>query len=854
LLLGLPAGRDAVIALLKTVGENATVAIEAIPQMCGSPGGYYADTNTAPLSMKAAMDLDARVAEVWLRLFEDRTLPTDLDKDVSLRGDARTKGPIRDAERLAAKGYVSMTGLDLTRQSKQDPVAYITKRWKEFPGVFALFGEITADKELVGQGLGEQKLNLTDPKLAQWLDFLAANNIKSPIVMHEDWGHAGLNDPGRPAPVKMAYENLPKIVQVFGQTKYRNLNVIFAHTGIGRYVRPNDRLVDVTVTNKTGQKVVRHVPEHIAMLYEITEQVPNARFDISWNDATQAYADNPALRDALVDFIMDNQDHILFGSDTVKPVNTGHYNQGLNTAAPLFAAIARRPGGRKALWKVLRGNSDDLLNAGAASVVEWTHKNLNDPTALRQMDKRNQTLASARHQMLADARAEFNKWFDKLQAIPVPSLPNNPGFFPGFFESHPEVHDHGTDGDGHDHQDNSETPAPREGANPAYGPVGRGTAGGYANEPKGSHPLATQAVNKNKIAAAAISTGAVAAGAVAVGHISGDADAAAFLGRGVLTALRALYNEKLRLDWEEIFEEGHVTRENLDALVSRIFDAAPALKISDDQRALIIAAKEQFFQNYAYLAAQPLGSYNTINGTEAEQKTQRFNAIMAKVGEFQITLDRILGDQGASINPFDARTTLGKVIRGATLASLAVNDVAALQWLTGGQIDLSTPGGKAEAAFKALFALGNAGKTMEAIAGLSGGISGRLNETNLLFMQILQKYSNGALTAAGAVWTSADLIGAYEALSQGMLKQAGLHAVKALLESAYTYGTYRVTDFQAAKADGKPTPHGRNLAWATIVLGGALVLTQIIRLLESEGDDKKKSAAAPVSPPAATVH
>jgi hypothetical protein len=185
------------------------------------------------------------------------------------------------------------------RAQSADPVVHTLNMWRRFPGVFTEFGEIVDNKELVGQALGAAKWDVSNPKFKRWLDFLVAHNIMAPIVLHSDWGHAGLNEAGRPAAVQMAYENVPEIVRVFGDAKYRDLNVIFAHTGIGRYVRPNARLVEVSAIDRsTGQRVTRHVPEHIAMLYLVAEKVPNAKFDISWNDVTQAYVDNPSLQKA----------------------------------------------------------------------------------------------------------------------------------------------------------------------------------------------------------------------------------------------------------------------------------------------------------------------------------------------------------------------------------------------------------------------------------------------------------------------------------------------------------------------------------------------------------------------------
>jgi Domain of unknown function (DUF4781)/Amidohydrolase len=940
--LGLKHGKDALEGLLNVADENALVAIEAIAQGCGSPGGYYADANPSPLTMKEAAELDRRVAEVYLAVYAKGAAGQALAAKghISMTGlDFSEKTGILERYRAATKAYydaiskvqddfkrgqidahtyVDFMRYDAAREEmirqqglgvvspaaykqyqvaerrlntkttgrakpdpelskrdpisarkllalqneaaksfqelrayeaeagagSEDPVAHTLNMWKRYPGVFSLFGEITANKELVGQALGAGKWDVSNPKFKRWLDFLVALKTKVAIVLHSDWGHPGLDEAGRAAAVQMAYENLPEIMQVFGQEKYRDLNVIFAHTGIGRYVRPNAKLVEISVIDRaSGQRVIRRVPEHIAMIYQVAEKVPNAKFDISWNDVTQAYIDNPSLRTALVDFIIDNQDRILFGSDTVKPVNSGHYNQALNTGAPIFAEIARRD--PEALWKLLRGNSEKLLNEGAASVVDWAHKNLSDPKALAAMDERSKVLGEHRARMLSDARADFDLWVAKFKAQGSPTPSNNPGFFPGFFMSHPDAHDHDP---------------PLQGADPAYGPAGRGTPGGYANEPPAANPIAKQAVRDNKIAAAAITAGAGAAGAVAIDYVGDHADALAFMGRGAAIAIRTLYSERLRLEWEEIFEEGHVTRKNMDNFVKRILDAAGPLKLTDYQKLQIIGATEQLLENYKYLTeVRPLSSYQSIGGTIEEAKIQRFHAIMAKVGEYQIAIDRMLGLQASSINPFDARMPLGKAYRAITLATYLVNDVAAVEWLTSGKLNLSTlstPEGAAEAAYHILFMLGNGGKTAEAIAGLSGGLSGRLNEASPFFKNVLQKYSNWALMAGGGVWSATDFAKAITDLSaRNMTGHAGLDAVKGMLDLAFAYGMYRISSFEATKASGGATPHGRNLAWATAVVGGALVLREIIRELEEKKQQSGKSAnGAPAANPAAAAH
>jgi hypothetical protein len=759
--------------------------------------------------------------------------------DLDIRAPMSTRRA-RMLQDKAAKAFLELRAYEAEASSQSaDPVAHTVNMWRSYPGAYSEFGEIPEDKELVGQALGAAKWDVSNPKFKRWLDFLATHNIRAPIVLHSDWGHAGLNEAGRPAAVQMAYENLPEIVQVFGEAKYRDLNVIFAHTGIGRYVRPNARLVEVSAIDRsTGQRVTRHVPEHIAMLYQVAEKVPNAKFDISWNDVTQAYADSPELKMALVDFIVDNQDRVLFGSDTVKPVNTGHYNQALYTAAPIFAEIARQD--PEALWKLLRGNSEKLLNDGAASVADWTHKNLSDPKALAAMDERNKILADHRARMLRapEPISTPGSPSSRRKAVPL-----HPAIRVSFRPSSCLIR--------------MRTIMILRWKEPIPPTVRLAEALPAAiNEPPDANPIAAQAVRNNKIATAGITAGAAGAGAATMGHIGDHADALAFMGRGAAIAVRALYTENLRLSWELIFEEGHVTRDNLDTFVSGIFDAAGPLQITDEQKLLIAAATEQFFANYEALAAQPVESYRSIDRTIEGKKAQRFNAIMAKVGEYQIAVDRILGMQASSINPLDARTPLGKMYSAIVLGTYLVNDVAAVEWLAHGKLNLSTPEGKAEAAYHILFFLGNAGMTGVNARELSNGLTGRLDATTPFFKDVLRKYSNWALTLGGTAWTANDAMIAYNnALAGGMTGQAGVDSVKVMLDLAFTYGVYRISGFEAAKAGGAPTPHVRNLAWATAVTGGALVLREIIR--EIEDQKKKKSdkpangapAATPATPP-----
>jgi hypothetical protein len=138
---------------------------------------------------------------------------------------------------------------------------------------------------------------------------------------------------------------------------------------------------------------------------------------------------------------------------------------------------------------------------------------------------------------------------------------------------------------------------------------------------------------------------------------------------------RSLYSQKLRLQWEEIFEQGAVTRDGLNRHVSRIFNAAPALGLTPLQKAQIAAISEQFWANYTYLRDLPL---DPARGWTEKQK---FLALHAKVGEYQITVAREANLQDSSITALDARRWLARGFKLVTLGTYAVNDAVAGKWV-----------------------------------------------------------------------------------------------------------------------------------------------------------------------------
>jgi hypothetical protein len=789
--------------LLLISGRNSRILFGSIPQCCGGDA-HYSNANPSPATLRNAKQLDIDAIREFRWMFQ--TNPA-----------------------LAAKADLSLTGFDFSDRGNMDVVAYGRSHMLEHPGLFPFIGEVTGKKELVSVQLGPFAWDINSPRFQAYLRF--ANETGQGVLLHYDWGHhtidghSEVHGHGRPQGAKTAYENFPELIEVLSRPEYSDVNLIFAHTGIGRFVRPDSTLSPFTRPDGS----VIDLPEHIQKLYKLFEAIPNARADISWNDVTQAYADSPHLREGLIAFVIDNQDRLIFGSDTVKPANSGQYHQGLNTGAPMFMELARR--NPEAAWKLLRGNYETVLNSAYSRVANWTRRQPEMTNSrIAEMDAMLDTLQSQRQHMAAGARQDFETWLSLVSEAQgrMPDADAKRGAFPYLYESLPDA--------AHQHwHDDVEIQ------------TGIGTSGGFAQQsPK-------RRLKGNAIAAA---TGAAAvAGGMAIDASPGIArifdpvadgpggalNAGAFEVRALLIGLRAIHGEALRLEHEAIFENGFVTRKSLDQYVSRIASAQKMLQLSDEKMLRISAATEQFWANYQYLRDMP------IDNARGWTQQQRFHAIMAKAGEFIITLDRELGLQTSSVNGLDARRPLGQAMRAVTLGTYLVNDAATLSWLTSDGMDFSTPHGQTEAAYRILFGLGNAALTAHTIGTWSHGMAGRTADASPL-MRFLQASGLTSVAMSGIPWTLNDGMRFFDEVVTGDMAGASTAAAATVLDAAFSYYTARAAATNWRGLSGGPMPTNSKIARPLVLLAGALALREIIALEEQASKDDEQRPAGPTQP------
>ncbi len=194
--------------------------------------------------------------------------------------------------------------------------------------------------------------------------------------------------------------------------------------------------------------------------------------------------------------------------------------------------------------------------------------------------------------------------------------------------------------------------------------------------------------------------------------------------------------------------------------------------------------------------------------------------------------------QASSINPLDARTKLGQAFRVAMLFSYLVNDTAAIQSFNAVSLDFSSPQKAAESSFRILFAFANFLKTGETIAGLSRGASGR-NEVSP-FALVVQNVSNWATAASGLPWAASDMMKSAQDILARSTGQAGVDISKGLLDLAFTYGMYRVSQGGLDQILGNAMSHPRNQSLGTHTRGRRACSTRNSRNALAAGKKRKR--------------
>ena len=222
---------------------------------------------------------------------------------------------------------------------------HIRRVLQTFPGVFSGIGEFSIHKEFVSAKIAGETASLQDPALDRILDFAAEVGLV--VLIHNDMDVPFAKESSQPA-------YLDEMKALF--RRHRNTTIIWAHTGMGRIVRP----------------VKNHAANIAAIISD--QEFNHVYFDISWNEVAKYIVATPESARIAADLINRYPDRFLFGTDEVAPLNQETYLRVYYQYGPLWKLLDR-----DASEKVRKGNYERIFDAARTKVRAWERAHASAP-------------------------------------------------------------------------------------------------------------------------------------------------------------------------------------------------------------------------------------------------------------------------------------------------------------------------------------------------------------------------------------------------------------------------------------------------------------------------------------------
>jgi predicted TIM-barrel fold metal-dependent hydrolase len=357
--LGLVLAGAAVLALLFAVAVPLASRVAATPQVA-APGqeyvlhdshlhltNYIQEGQTLKGFLKVMGDKVGRVAVFGLPLQQmwDHNNSGDFAPTYYLQSDA----PLYYYSFTDAALAMQYKALAPAEQARFDPMIigfnpadmyaadHIKRVLLTFPGVFSGIGEFTIHKEFVSSKIAGKTASLLDPALDRIFDFCAETGLVA--ILHSDVD-VPFPKPGQEPYMVLQMRDLLK--------RHPDVNIIWAHAGLGRVVHPVKDQLSFMVRGLAN-------PE-----------LPGFYIDISWDEMAKYVVATPETIAAVADAINKYPDRWLFGTDEVGPTDQAKYLKTYDIYAPLLAKLTP-----EARQKVLKGNYERLFDQARRKVRAW---------------------------------------------------------------------------------------------------------------------------------------------------------------------------------------------------------------------------------------------------------------------------------------------------------------------------------------------------------------------------------------------------------------------------------------------------------------------------------------------------
>src|SRR3954470_5649606 len=208
-----------------------------------------------------------------------------------------------------------------------------------YPGVFSGIGEFSIHKEFVSAKVAGHTASLLNPALDRIMTFAGETGLV--VLLHNDIDSVRPTA-GRPA-------NFDDLKNVF--RAHRDASIIWAHTGLGRFVKPG--------------------ADHLNLLREILSggEYSHVNLDISWDEVAKWIVADPSTLEAWVTLLQQYPDRFLFGSDTVAPKSQVEYLKAYEAYRKLWERLDAQTA-----RKVKLQNYERLFDAARLRVRAWEQK------------------------------------------------------------------------------------------------------------------------------------------------------------------------------------------------------------------------------------------------------------------------------------------------------------------------------------------------------------------------------------------------------------------------------------------------------------------------------------------------
>ena len=231
-------------------------------------------------------------------------------------------------------------------------VDHIRRVLKTFPRVFTGIGEFSIHKEFVSSKIAGETASLTNPALDRIFEFAVETGLV--VILHND--------------IDMPFGKVDTDPVYLTQTKallkrHPKASIIWAHTGLGRIVRP------VQVTAEAAE---RH-PTHLQIIEQMIGDpaLSHVAFDISWDEVAKYAISSPETVTRVVSLFNRHPDRFLFGTDTVAPSGPKPYYAVFDLWSPVWKGLTP-----EASLKIRKGNYERIFDAGRRRVRAWEQANV----------------------------------------------------------------------------------------------------------------------------------------------------------------------------------------------------------------------------------------------------------------------------------------------------------------------------------------------------------------------------------------------------------------------------------------------------------------------------------------------